>query len=88
MNYQEIIRDIGKRKIIELAKTFLDIIDELKKEEVAKISNLLAVAENNGLGEKISPLRPLLFLLDDNKKEILRKRVLDKTNDLIRELDS
>lgn len=87
MEYKEIIRHAAKRKILDSAKTFLDIIDELKKEDIIKVNNFMAVAEENGLGEQAKALRPFLFLLDDGKKEILRKRILDRTNELIRELE-
>lgn len=87
MDYREIIRTAATRKIVELAKVFLDILDELKKEDQNKVDNFIIVAESNGLGEQARILRPFLFLLNDNKKEILRKRVLDEANGLIRELE-
>lgn len=81
------MRAAAQRKLIDLAKFYLDIIDELKKEEQNKVENFITVAEANGLGDLARNLRPYLFLLNENKKEALRKRVLDKTNELIRELD-
>jgi hypothetical protein len=88
MEYKEIIRHSARTKLIELAKSFLDIVDELKKEDISKVDKMLAIAEENGLGEQTKHLRPFLFLIDDSKKEIIRKRVLDLTNELIRELEN
>lgn len=87
MDFREIVREAAKRKLIDLAKVCLDIIDELKKEDAAQVEKILTIVQNNGCGENIQSLRPFLFLLDDNKKEIIRKRILDKTNELIRELE-
>ena len=88
MDFREIVRDAAKRKLIELAKVCLDIIDELKKEESSKVSNFVVVAEENGFGEKACTMKPFLFVLNEEKKDIIRKRILDKTNELARELDN
>lgn len=87
MDFRDIIRDAAKRKIVDLAKNFLDIIDELKKEDQDKVENFIVFAESNGLGEQARNLRPFLFLINDNKKKVLRKRILDTTNSLLRELE-
>jgi hypothetical protein len=87
MDFREIVRSAAKAKLICLTKVFLDILDELRKEDAAKVEKFISIAEENGLGEQAKILRPFLFLLDDNKKEALRKRVLDRANELARELD-
>jgi hypothetical protein len=87
IDFRTIIKNAASRKLVDLAKTFLDIVDELKKEEQSKIESFMTLAESNGLGEQARNIYPFLFLLSDNKKEILRKRILDKTNEMIRELD-
>ncbi len=88
LSYQDIVRDCARRKLIDLAKSFLDIIDELRKEDSNKVNNFIAMADENGFGENARKIRPFLYLLDENKKEIVRKRVLDEMNKLARELDS
>lgn len=88
MDFREIIKDAAKRKLLDLAKVYLDIIDELKKEEVAILDKFTEIANAKGLGEDFIRMRPFLCLIDDNKKDIIRKRILDKTNELIRELES
>lgn len=87
MEYKEIIRNAAGRKLLDLAKYCLDIVDELRKEDVTKIENFLSAAEENGFGQQARALKPFLFLIDNNKKEIIRKRILDKTNELVRELE-
>lgn len=88
LSYQDIVRDAASRKIVDLTKSFLDIIDELKKEDAMRVVKFLAVAEENGFYEKANTLKHFLYLLDENKKETIRKRVLDRANDLRRELES
>ena len=88
MDYKDIIKDAAKRKLVDLAKSFLDILDELKKEEAGKVEKFLSIAQENGLGDQAKALRPFLFLLDDNKKEIVRKRILDRMNELVREFEN
>lgn len=83
MDYKDIIREAASRKLVDLGKEFLDIIDELKQEDAAKVSKVSAIDKTGTL----DTLQPFLYLLDDAKIKILRKRVLDRMNSLIRELE-
>lgn len=80
MDYKEVIRNAASEKLTELAKEFLTILDELKFEDAAKVDKVIS------LNEDFEIFRPFLFLVDDTKKDILRKRTLDKLNKLLREL--
>lgn len=83
MDYKDIIREAASRKLIDLGKDVLDIIDELKQEDAAKVSKINSIDKSGELDH----LQPFLYLLDDTKIKILRKRILDKMNSLIRELE-
>ena len=80
MDYKEVIRNAASEKLTELAKEFLTILDELKFEDAAKVDKVIS------LNEDFEIFRPFLFLVDEPKKDILRKRTLDKLNKLLREL--
>jgi len=80
MDYKEVIRNAASEKLTELAKEFLAILDELKFEDAAKVDKVIS------LNEDFEIFRPFLFLVDDTKKDVLRKRTLDKLNKLLREL--
>lgn len=81
MDYKDIIKDAAKRKLIDLGKEFLDILDELKLEDAAKVQKIDSISGD------LEHLRPFLYLLDETKVKILRKRILDKMNSLTRELE-
>ena len=83
MDYKDIIREAAARKLLDLGKDFLNIIDELRDEDAAKVSKLNAIDKGGVFNE----LQPFLYLLDDTKIKIVRKRVLDRMNSLIRELE-
>ena len=83
MDYKEIIREAASRKLSDLGKAFLDIIDELKQEDAAKVAKINAIDKTGVLAD----LQPFLFLLDETKVKIMRKRILDEMNSLKRELE-
>jgi hypothetical protein len=88
MDYREIIKDAAKRKLVDLAKSFLEIVDELKKEDTAKLDKFSSAAKLKISQEDLNLVLPFLSLFDDCKKEIIRKRILDRMNELSRELDN
>ena len=85
MDYKEIVRAAAERKLVDLYKFFLDIIDEIKQDQDEGIENFKeALGECSNLDDIE---RLLVFLgISCSKKKQLRKMVLDKANDLIREL--
>lgn len=86
-DYRSIIKEAAKRKLIDLGKAFLEIIDELKKEEVSKLDKFSSVSQVWISKDELDILLPFLSIIDDCKKDILRKRILDKMNELCRELE-
>jgi len=88
MDFRSIIKDAAARKLLDLAKVFLEILDELKKEEESKSEKFSSLAEQWGLkGRDLAAFLSVVITFDSCKKDILRKRILDKTNQLTRELE-
>jgi hypothetical protein len=87
-DFRSIVKEAAKRKLIDLSKLFLDIVDELKKEDLAKLEKFSSVSKYWISEDDLKIVSPFLLLLDDCKKDILRKRILDKMNELCRELDN
>ena len=80
MEYKEVIRNAASDMLTELSTEFLTILDELKFEDAAKVEKIIQ------LNEAFETFRPFLFLVDEPKKNLLRKRVLDRMNKLQRDL--
>jgi len=87
-DYRSIVKDAAKRKLVDLTKAFLEIIDELKKEDGEKLKNFSSISSKWMNSEEVEVLMPFLALMTDCKKDILRKRILDKAGELSRELDN
>lgn len=86
-DYKKVIGQAAARKVIVLAKEFLEIIEELEVEEESKIEKFENAARKFDVNEQLDVLVPFLYLIDKKKKETLRKRILDKANSLVRELE-
>lgn len=87
MDYKQIIAAAAERKLIEMYKFFLDIVEEMKQDQEEGVENFKKALEECS---NIKDVGPLLYFLgmSENKKQIIRKRILDRANDLIRELKS
>jgi len=84
-SYKEIVAAAAARKLIDLAKEALEIFDELHEEDKSKLEKFKRSAEQAGW-TGVEFVSPFLELVDDTKKDILRKRILDKANELKRQL--
>lgn len=84
-SFKEVLAAAAARKLIDLAKEALEIFDELFEEDKAKLEKFQCAADKAGW-ENVELVSPFLELIDDSKKDILRKRILDKANELKREL--
>ena len=86
MDYRSIIAAAAERKLIDLYKFFLDIVDEIKQDEDKGVENFKKAMGECKSVEGLDPLLIFLGPLNENKKQQQRKRILDRANDLIREL--
>ena len=64
-----------------LAKAFLELLEDVKGEQDSNLEKLSKIMK-----EEFSPVLPFLAVIDESKYSQLRKRVLDKSNDLIRKI--
>lgn len=64
-----------------LAKAFLELLEDVRSEQDSNLDKLSKIMK-----EEFSPVLPFLSVIDDKKFAQLRKRVLDKSNDLIRKI--
>jgi len=86
MDYREIVAAAAERKLVELYKFFLDMLDELKQDQDDNIHKFRRALQEC---DDVNDVEPLVFFvetLSDSKKQQMRKKILDKANSLIREL--
>jgi len=84
------------RAVKLLFKLFLEILDELRVENDAKLQDLnqtfleleVFLKKEYGISVSLIPYIKHTNMLDENKMKQLRKRVLDYGNSLLREIET
>ena len=84
--YQKIVKLAATQKLIELYKFSLDVLDELIDENRDKTNTFRAAISGFEGSDKIDPFVAFLEINEDQKRK-LRKKILDRGNDLIREME-
>lgn len=85
-DYKAIVQVAAERKLIDLYKVFLRVLDELREEQQESLANFEEALEKCETPADVARLLPFLEVVSEAKKQQLRKRILDCANDLIREL--
>lgn len=87
LNYKQILQKAASAKLLDLSKEFLSILDEVKLEGDHQKERLRSFLAPHIDEPTLSAILALVCVVDENKKSILRKRILDKFNNLKRELE-
>jgi hypothetical protein len=96
MNFINTIQFTAIRAVKLLFKQFLEILDELKVENNSKIEDLQTtlvelegfLKKEHGISVSLTSYIKYTNIFDENKMKLLRKRILDSGNALIREIET
>jgi ferritin-like protein len=91
MDFTTLLQFKASRSLIDLGKLILTCLDELNKEAESAEHRFFNTVDSLSITESDKKLIKNIFIqsqvFTENKKTILRKRILDFGNDLVRELD-
>lgn len=86
-DYKEIIRFQAERKLVVLHKFVLKELEQLTHEQKEQLSKIRESLIELGYEEDLEHLMPFFNFFSEEKYKLLRKKILDTSNDLIRELE-
>lgn len=84
--YQKIVKIAATTKLVDLYKFFLTVLDEIVEDNRNKVAIFKSSIEGFEDSKKIEPFVSFLEINETQKKQI-RKKILDRGNDLIREME-
>lgn len=96
MNFLNTMQFTAVRAVKLLFKNFLEILDEIRAENDAKIEDLRVtfvdleefLKKEHGVSISLTSYIKYSNVLDENKMKQIRKRVLDYGNSLLREIET
>lgn len=84
--YQRIVKIAATGRLVELYKFCLVVLDEIVEDNRNKVAVFKSAIEGFEDSDKIEPFVSFLEINENQKKQI-RKKILDRGNDLIREME-
>ena len=87
LTYKQILQKAASAKLLDLSKELLSILDEVRLEGDHQKDRLRSFLAPHIAEPTLSAILALVVVVDENRKTILRKRILDKYNTLKRELE-